>query len=73
MSDDLEDGVLHIHSGRPCWGCEKLLVNRISMTGEDFLCTDWIPNPIVGRIRKIMDGCIVPREITKGCYIERNK
>jgi len=39
MSDDLEDGVLHIHSGRPCWGCEKLSVNRISMTGEDFLCT----------------------------------
>jgi len=73
MSDDLEDGVLHIHSGRPCWGCEKLSVNRIPMMGEDFLCVGREPHVIIGRIRKIMDGCIVPREITKGCYIERNK
>jgi len=68
---DLEDGVFVIHSGRPCWGCKKLLVDRIPMVGEDFVCTNWKPPIVVGRIRKIMEGCIVPREIVKNCYVKR--
>jgi len=67
----LEDGVTIIPTGRPCWGCIDLLTERIPMVGEDFYCiADWrelCPPVLIGRIRKIMDGCIVPRELKKGC------
>lgn len=66
----LEEGVFIIPTGKPCWGCEKLVVERIPMAGEDFVCANWSKNPI-GRVRKIMEGCIVPREIVKGCYKEK--
>jgi len=66
----LEEGVFVIPTGKPCWGCKRLVVERIPMEGEDFICDGWKPKMIIGRIRKIMDGCIVPREImkTEGCY-----
>jgi hypothetical protein len=68
---DIENGVTIIPTGRPCWGCVDLLTEKIPMTGEDFYCTDYSPPILIGRVRKIMDGCIVPREITKGCYCDR--
>jgi len=65
---DIEEEVMVIPTGKPCWGCVDLLTELIPMTGENFYCTDWEPKILIGKIRKIMDGCIVPREITKGCY-----
>jgi hypothetical protein len=68
---DIEDGITIIPIGKPCWGCIDLLTEKIPMVGEDFYCAhrDSDLSILIGRIRKIMDGCcIVPREITKGCY-----
>ncbi len=68
---NIEDGVTIIPTGKSCWGCIDLLTERIPLVGEDFYCTDHNPPILIGRIRKVMDGCIVPREITKGCYCDR--
>jgi len=67
----LEDGVTIIPTGHPCWGCVGLVIEKIPMVGEDFYCMNQVPSILIGRVRKIMDGCIVPREITKGCYCDR--
>ena len=65
----LEDGVTVVPTGKLCWGCDHLFVERVALVGEDFYC---VKNPenriLLGRIRKIMDGSIFPREIEKGCY-----
>jgi hypothetical protein len=69
MSFDLSD-LFVVHAGKPCWGCNFLHTEIITMQGEDFICKK--NNLILGRIRKIMDGCIVPREIVKGCWRVRD-
>jgi hypothetical protein len=72
---DIESGVLIIPTGRPCWGCINLLTERVPMVGEDFYCTGILSRNrkpvLIGRVRKIMDGCIVPREIEEGCHSGR--
>lgn len=66
----LEDGVNIIHSGVPCWGCIDLEVKPIPFVCENFFCKK--NNLILGRIGRIMEGCIVPREFEKGCRRGKN-
>lgn len=58
-----------IPTGKPCWGCESLFTEAVALKGEDFICKK--NNLILGRIGKIMEGCIVPRETIKGCHYVR--
>jgi len=55
-----------IPTGTPCWGCVDLEKIEIKFVGEDFKCKRY--DVVLGRIRKLNEGIIVPREVLSGCY-----
>lgn len=67
----LKSGVHVGHYGPPCWGCRDLEVKTIMFVGEDFFCKRF--GFLLGRVGRIMEGCIVPREVIKGCYEKKDQ